>query len=210
MQEMFRRRHLPHWDVPGATYFVTACLAGSIPAQGLLQIRELERQLLAQKPKDVGKDWEDSAWKKVFVAREQWLDREPAVSYLRQPELAQIVARVLKHFDGERYELVAWVVMPSHFHWLFRPLDSWAAKLPPQRAARETIMHSIKSFTAHRCSELLAESGPFWQQESFDHCVRDEAELERIFDYIEHNPVKAGLCQRREDWRFSSAFGRVG
>ncbi len=70
-------------------------------------------------------------------------------------------------------------------------------------------MHSIKSFTAHRCNELLGRIGPFWQQESFDHCVRDEEELERVFDYIEHNPVKAGLCQRREEWPFSSAFSRI-
>lgn len=210
MQEMFRRRHLPHWDLPGAVYFVTACLEGSIPAQGLLSVRDLERRLVADRPRDASPDWEDAVWKRVFVVRERWLDCNPAVSHLQQPELARIVANALRHFHGERYELIAWVVMPSHFHWLFRPHDAWAATLPPKRAAREVIMHSIKSFTAHRCNEILQQTGPFWQQESFDHCVRDEGELERIFDYIEQNPVKAGLCQRREEWPFSSAYGLVG
>ena len=37
-REIVRRRHLPHWDVPGAAYFVTTCLDGSIPARGLLEI----------------------------------------------------------------------------------------------------------------------------------------------------------------------------
>jgi len=205
---MFRRRHLPHWDVPGATYFVTACLAGSIPAQGLLNIRSLEQRFAASRPRDASSDWDDIAWKRLFVERERWLDCDPAVSHFRQPELANLVADALQHFHGERYERIAWVVMPSHFHWLFRPLDAWAATVPPKRAAREVIMHSVKSFTAHGCNELLQRTGPLWQQESFDHCVRDEEELERIFDYIEQNPVKANLCRLREDWPFSSAYGR--
>ncbi len=131
MPEMFRRRHLPHWDVPGATYFVTACLADSIPAQGLLNIRNLERQLWARRLEHASDSEHDALWKQLFVERERWLDHNPAVSYLRRPELATIVADALKHFDKERYELIAWVVMPSHFHWLFRPLDKWAASLRP-------------------------------------------------------------------------------
>jgi REP-associated tyrosine transposase len=207
MQEKFRRRHLPHWDLPGATYFVTACLVDSIPAQGLLNIRNLERQLSANRSGNVSVDENNAVWKQLFVEREKWLDHNPAVTYLRRPELAAVVAGALKHFDSERYHLIAWVVMPSHFHWLFRPLDEWATTLPPDRSPREVIMHSVKSFTAHRCNELLQRTGPFWQQESFDHCVRDEQELERIFDYIEQNPVKAGLCERPEEWAFSSAYG---
>jgi len=209
MKEMFRRRHLPHWDMPGATYFVTACLADSIPAQGLLNLRNFEKQLLASRPKDHSLDWRELVWKKVFIEREKLLDHDPAVRHLERPELAKIVADALRHFNGERYELIAWVIMPSHFHWLFRPLESWAATLPPERSARQAIMHSIKSFTAHHCNAILGRSGCFWQQESFDHCVRDDAELERIFDYIEHNPVKAGLCNRREEWPYSSAYGRL-
>lgn len=208
MQEMFRRRHLPHWDVSGATYFVTACLVDSIPAQGLLNIHNLERQLSAKRSENESAIENNTVWKQLFVERERWLDHNPAVTYLRRPELATVVADALKHFDSERYHLIAWVVMPSHFHWLFRPLDEWAATLPPDRSSREVIMHSIKSFTAHRCNQLLFRTGPFWQQESFDHCVRDEQELERIFDYIEQNPVKAGLCERPEEWPFSSAYGR--
>jgi type I restriction enzyme R subunit len=207
MQEMFRRRHLPHWDLPGATYFVTACLAGSIPAQGLLNIRILEKQLIAGRSKGnvAAKAIE---WKKLFVERERWLDGKHAVTYLQQPQLAKVVADALKFYQDDRYKLIAWVVMPSHFHWLFRPLDAWAASLPPERSARQVIMQTIKSVTAHRCNELLNRTGAMWQQESFDHCVRDEEELERILDYIEHNPVKAGLCRIREDWPFSSAHDR--
>ncbi len=66
-------------------------------------------------------------------------------------------------------------------------------------------MHSLKRYTARECNGLLGRSGAFWQPESYDRLVRNEAELERIVHYVEHNPVTAGLCERPEDWLFSSA-----
>lgn len=209
MREQFRRRRLPHWDRPGATYFVTACLAGSIPAQGLLDIRAYHDQLLANRPKDQSPEqWNDVVWKKTFVEREKWLDGQPAVRCLEQPELAASVVNSLRFFHNQRYHLIAFVVMPSHFHWLFRPDDDWVSTLSKERSPREVIMHSIKSYTAHECNVLRGQHGVFWQDESYDHCVRDEDELERILNYIELNPVKAGLCARREEWPYSSACGR--
>jgi REP-associated tyrosine transposase len=209
MPEQFRRRRLPHWDRPGGTYFITTCLAGSIPAQGLLDIRAYHDQLLANRPREKSpEEWSDVVWKKTFVQREGWLDVQPAVRYLELPGLAACVTNSLWYFHDQRYELIAFVVMPSHFHWLFRPLNSWAATISQGKSPREVIMHSIKSYTAHECNCLRGEHGAFWQDESYDHCVRDEGELERIFDYIELNPVKAGLCARREEWRYSSAYSR--
>src|SRR5687768_1369360 len=126
MHERLRRRRLPHLDIPGATFFVTACLHGSIPAQGLLDIRNLEKKLRASRPKGrLPQDWRTDCWKKLFVEQERWLDAQPATRHLERPELADIVLRSLAHFRNERYDLIAYVVMPSHFHWLFRPLDRW-------------------------------------------------------------------------------------
>ncbi|MEX2176125.1 MAG: hypothetical protein WD872_17315 [Pirellulaceae bacterium] len=208
MQEQFRRRRLPHWDYPGATYFVTSCLAGSIPAQGLAKIRELREQLLSNRPQDCSLEWKEYVWKKTFVEQENWLDTQAAVRHLERPELADIVARSLNYFHQSRYELIAFVVMPSHFHWLFRPLAPWSSTLGKNKSPREVIMQSIKSYTAHECNAVLGRAGVFWQDESYDHCVRDEDELERIFDYIELNPVKAGLCPTRQAWPYSSAYDR--
>jgi type I restriction enzyme R subunit len=206
MHEQFRRRRLPHWDVPGATYFVTSCLAGSIPAQGLLEVREFQERLLATRPHDRSPEWLDLVWKKTFVQRERWLDTDSAVRHLERPELATIVVNSLRHFADIRYELIGFVVMPSHFHWLFRPLPDWEETVPKDKTGREVIMHSIQSYTAHECNRILGLTGAFWQGESFDHCVRDEGELERILDYIELNPVKARLCAYREEWPYSSAY----
>ena len=127
------------------------------------------------------------------VARlDAWADREPAVRWLERTDLAAIVQDSFLHFAGERYDLLAFVVMPSHFHWVFRPRDKWIAAMTPiqrQRSPREQVMHTIKKWTARRCNELLDRHGPFWQAESYDHWVRDADELERIIRYVENNPV---------------------
>src|SRR5580700_4323026 len=53
---------------------------------------------------------------------------------------------------------------------------------------------------------ILGRTGEaFWQDESFDHRVRDEAELDRIADYVEYNPVSAGLAANPHAWDWSSA-----
>jgi hypothetical protein len=92
MKEHFRRRHLPHWDVPGATYFVTACLAGSIPAQGVLDIRNLEQRLANQKrPLNLSdQDWGTQKWKLIFARRDEWLDLKPAVRHFDDEQLAAV------------------------------------------------------------------------------------------------------------------------
>lgn len=213
MNEVFRRRRLPHWDVPGAIYFVTSCLAGSIPAKGLVDIEQYQRSLGRRtRPLDVTEtDWRIRCWKLCFARRDSWLDVNPAVRHFDDHRLASIIQDSILHFAGQRYDLFAYVIMPSHIHWAFRPLDSWVAGLgkePAQRTPREQIMHSLKGFTGRRCNEILGAHGAFWQDESYDHVVRDLDELERIIDYIEHNPVKAGLVPATEQWQFSSAAYR--
>ncbi len=77
-----------------------------------------------------------------------------------------------------------------------------------QASPLESIMHSLKSYTANRANEILGRSGQFWQHESYDHWVRDLDELERIVSYIRGNPVAAGLCEQPIQWKFSSAYDR--
>lgn len=209
-RHLFRRRHLPHWDVPGATYFVTSCLEGSIPAQGVLENKQYEAALRNRvRPPDRTEDeWALHCWKLLFARAETWLDQGAAVRHLEDPTLARIVVDALFFFAGTRYDLLAFAVMPSHFHWVFRPSDEWAEQLGTSaktRTPRERIMHSVKRFTADQCNRRLGLRGVFWQQESYDHWARCAEELERIIGYVEMNPVKAGLCARPEDYEFGSA-----
>ena len=205
--EVIRRRDLPHWDVPGATYFVTSCLHGSIPAQGLLDL-EKYRQELQQQPRQSGTSesaWHTILWKLEFARVDQWLDREPAVRHLSDPSLARLVQDALLFFAGQRYDLFAFMVMPSHVHWVFQPREEWVATLTGDKTPREQIVKSVKAYSSRQCNARRGTAGTFWQRESHDHWVRDSDELDRIIHYVENNPVNAGLAMAPEEWPFSSA-----
>lgn len=210
----FRRRDLPHIDVEGKPSFITACLDGSLPAAGLKRICAYREELNERrKPDDLTEaEWEMKKHKLVFKLVDSILDSESPVKHFEDDRLAAIVQNAFFHFADERYKMFAYVVMPSHHHWLFLPDPTWSEELAisqkgkkHKRTPREVISHSIQSFTGNHCNRVLGKTGPFWQVETFDHYARDEAELLRIIAYIEQNPVVAGLVKRAEDYQWSSA-----
>ena len=111
-----------------------------------------------------------------------------------------VVQSLYKGVALGQYELGAFVVMANHVHVLLLP------RIPPSR-----LLQSLKGFTAREANRVLGRTGePFWQAESYDHWVRDEAEYGRIVAYIENNPVKAGLVERAEEYRWSSVHRQAG
>jgi REP element-mobilizing transposase RayT len=211
------RRKLPHVDVEGKPTFITACLEGSLPAIGLKRIRDYREELASRSiPKDMAEaDWELKKHKLVFKLVDSLLDGECPVTHLKDDRSAKIIRDAFLRFANERYRLYAYVVMPSHHHWVFLPDDDWATELALRESAkqrpktpREVISHSVQSFTGTMCNRVLDKTGSFWQTETFDHYCRDEAELFRIIDYIEQNPVVAGLVKQPEDYCWSSAYQR--
>lgn len=108
---------------------------------------------------------------------------------------------VVKHClfdDGRRVAMHAFVVMPDHVHELFTPLDDPSGT----SYALATIMSGVKGASAHSINRMLSRSGPVWQDESFDHILRsDEALLDRV-QYILGNPVRKGLVERWQDYRW--------
>ena len=197
MPSSFYRRTLPHWDVAGATYFSTMCLEGSAPARGWQPPHQAAHGRHLNSPR--------ASPGRIFADYDKLLDTSPAVRWLEDTRLAHLIADSLHWGDGRRYELLAYVVMPSHIHWVFTPLATAGNFAASQRLA---ITSAFKSHTALACNRLLGRRGRFWQEESYDRVVRNEQELERIVRYVEHNPVRAGLCARAEDWKFSSACRR--
>jgi REP element-mobilizing transposase RayT len=119
--------------------------------------------------------------------------------WLAEPRFADLVADAIQMGERERrfYTVRAWAVMPNHVHLLILP-----------RAQVPVIVRWLKGSTARRANELLGRNGePFWQDESYDHWVRDRYELEWIVWYIEQNPVSAGLVSSVEEWPWSSGRG---
>jgi putative transposase len=190
-------------------YFVTSCLKGSIPAEGMLDLVQYRASISSVKksPKQSEGEWQRILNKKHFARADEWLDNRSFVRHFQIAALAKLIVDSFRHFAAVRYDVFAFVVMPSHLHWIFRPRESWIRthKTSADRTPREVILHTFKRHTALKCNELLGQEGQFWQDESYEHCVRDEEEFLRCVDYVETNPVKAGLVTEPEKWPYSSA-----
>ena len=194
------RDHLPHFKKEGGSYFVTFRLAGTLPATVLQQFKQEREQILqhalaAKRPLTWQEQEELFRWYSTRV--DAYLDAGHGECYLRQHQIAKLVAGALRYFDGQRYELRAWVVMPNHVHAVVWPR-------PPETLSR--VLHSWKSFTSNEANKALSRSGEFWQDESYDHLIRDDDDHARWVAYTINNPVSARLCARPEDWPWSSAF----
>jgi REP element-mobilizing transposase RayT len=198
------RGQLPHLKKEGAAYFVTFRLGDSLPAHQVARLKHeratmIEQARAAKRPLTWHEEQELLAWYCDKV--EALLDSGYGACWLSRPAIADLVSGALKFFDGQRYELHEWVVMPNHVHTIVWPMPGHTLS---------GILHSWKSFTSKEANKILGRVGEnFWQKESFDHWIRDDAEHIRLATYVENNPVKAGFCMRPEDWRWSSAHERA-
>ncbi len=189
------RGHLPQWKRLGATYFVTFRLADSLPQRALESIEFKQKDIVktADQQHRPLTPAEQERLDQLFAERiEQYLDAGAGSCGLARPEIAEVVAGALRHFDGERYSLLAWCIMPNHVHVVFEPSSG---------NALADILHSWKSFTARRANEILGATGHFWQREYYDHLVRDPEDLDRVVRYVVENPHRAGLENWKWVWR---------
>ncbi len=228
----FYRRNLPHWQPPGATFFITWRLYGSLPKSAIEQIEE-SRRLLEQEVAQLNEMDEQRKirhFKKLFALYDSLLDKaESGPFWLKEGSVAVVMEEALLRRYSAMYHLWAYVVMPNHMHVFLQPKvaqtsvcadDSAEADSDPEASAQtevcatkyiplEKITQALKGYSALEANKILSRTGQtFWQDESYDHWSRDEAEFYRIIAYIENNPVKAGLVSKPEDWPWSSAAER--
>ena len=199
--QLFYQRGLPHFQPPGATLFVTFRLAGSIPraiAHALLAEAEqmwAQVERLPDSPDREGRI--DRMRRQLFGRWDACLDQaRHGPTWLLDPQVAAIVADELRYYDGDLYDLLAYSVMPNHVHTVLTPRSGDATEC----YALSRIMHSVKGYTATQANRPLGRTGAFWQHESYDHVVRDAAELARVIAYTVENPVKAGLVASWQEW----------
>ncbi len=187
---------LPHWEQPGATYFVTFRLADSLPQSRLDEWNRERDAWIETHPKPWSEEVECAYHERFSSTIERWLDAGHGRCVLRDPDVAGIVGNALKHFEGVRCIQHAWVIMPNHVHALFTLLAGHQL---------ETLLHSWKSFTANQINATIHQQGQLWQRDYFDRLIRDVAHFRNCVRYIRKNPVKAGLRERdylhyESDW----------
>jgi REP element-mobilizing transposase RayT len=199
--EAYYQRHLPHQIPAGFPIFLNWNLKGSLP-QRVVDRLEQERKRLQQEPHHQHESEPQRKLrhdKLLFAIRDRYLDTAgEGPMHLKDPRTARVVVESFVWGVPQRYELYAFVVMANHVHVLLRP-----------KVALKVITQGIKGYTSHRINGIQDARGRvLWQDECYDHWARDEEEMHRIIEYIENNPVVAGLCQRPEDWPWSSAAWR--
>jgi putative transposase len=248
-------RSLPHWRQDGCTYFVTFRLADSIPV-GVLRELEHEKKLWLQRHGiayngEVYRDGDGEArgqgrrcedYLDQLTPRERFqfdkdfnrqvqscLDRGSGECHLREPVCVSAVREQLVRFDGGRYHLGDFVIMPNHVHLLITPAAATAAShgeiefesetnedargernefrstAPTPTPKLEAILKVVKGASAVACNRIVGRTGAFWQADSYDHIVRSIEQLSAYRDYIARNPVMAGVelppdALYRADW----------
>jgi len=171
-------RNLPHWHLSETDLFITWRLYGSLPEQFRL------------------KNTIESSGN-TFVRYDRVLDQaQTGPLWLKDSRVAECVLSQLSDSQQRKLFLLrAYAIMANHVHVLLAPI-----------APLGQITQQIKGATARQANLILGRTGsPFWQDESFDHWVRDPGEYQKIRAYIERNPVAAGLVGKPEDWPWSSA-----
>ena len=195
------RGYLPHCDFPNLVQFVTFRLADSMPVS---HRGEWEHLLKV----------DDVHMRRTKL--EEYLDRGVGECWLRDARIARTAEDSLLHFHNDRFELLAWCVMPNHVHVLVdvrmtpmgKMVQSWKRFIATQA---ETILTERRSPTrlaveptrnepARRAALRLK-----WQREYWDTFMRGDEQERTAIRYIENNPVKAKLCRTAEEWSFSSA-----
>ena len=184
MKILHSRNRLPHWQQEGAAYFVTFRLADSMPQVVLEKWRASRKCWMDRHPRP----WDQAtemAYHRLFSgAIDKYLDAGYGSCRLARSHCSHILYNALLHFNGLRYEMFAFVIMPYHVHLLFQINPAWQL---------DKLMHSWRRFSARVINRVENRSGSLWQKDYFDRLVRDELHFLHCVRYIEHNPARANL-----------------
>ncbi len=181
------RRHgrdLPHWQQKGVYCFVTWRLADALSQSQLNQWQDEKQAWLRLHPEPWDEATEHAYHQRFTQQMEDWLDAGAGSCLFRDSIYAGIVADALHHFDGERYALDSFVVMPNHVHALFSLYKEMLL---------EDVMKSWKGWTAREINRLQNRSGTVWSANYRDRLIRNAEHMMRCRDYIRKNPQKAKL-----------------
>jgi putative transposase len=123
--------------------------------------------------------------------------------------------RVRRRF---RLQVYGYAVMPEHVHLLLSEpqgdtSSDGTAPLKPKgglngpplcEPQQHTLADALKSLKQGVSRRLIGDAEHFWQKRYYDFNIRDYGQFVEKLRYIHRNPVKAGLCERAEDWDWSS------
>jgi putative transposase len=202
----FYRRNLPHWQEPGAEYFVTFRLAGSLPKDAVRQLKELRDAFKNNSHREIDYQLKNRPFEAlIFKKYESLLDgQNTGPHWLKNKRIADIVMESLHFRDNKEYDLYAYCIMSNHVHLVFRDLSSYDENQKTEEAFPITkIMQGLKSYTGLMANRELKRTGSFWHEESYDRLIRNADELDNTIKYTLNNPVKINLVKNWRDWPYN-------
>ncbi|MEO5343136.1 MAG: transposase [Gammaproteobacteria bacterium SHHR-1] len=188
----WHRRFLPHCNKPGLIQFITYRLADSLPAASLVGM-EAEIRKIPPNRREMQRRQRIEAM----------LDRGHGSEALADPMAAECIIANWQHFDAQHYDLLAWVVMPTHVHVMIHLAET---------ASLAKVVQSWKSYTGRRLKALFPQAcvdGQFWMREYWDRYIRDETHFLNAVEYIRNNPVKANRVKTPEEWPYLGISGAL-
>src|SRR5579883_1303910 len=139
------RGYLPHFEEGEVPQSITFRLMDSLPAEKLIELEDEVKNLSRT-----------HAEHRRRMRIEDYLDNGKGSQWLSLPPVATIVEQSLMFFDGTKYRLHGWVVMPNHVHTLITLHAHFGLS---------EILHSWKSYTSKKANDFIGREGEFWQNE---------------------------------------------
>lgn len=174
----FTRGYLPHWD--SRCVFVTFRLADSLPVSALQEMKAFDMLWEIQREKgELTEEWAEYFRRKRVAFKNELLDKALGSCVLKRSDVRTLLSDVLLHFDGVRYYMHSFVIMPNHVYMVLQPFEGWRI---------QDIMLSIKTYSAKVINNLLGRKGTFWEREYYDRGIRNERHYYTVIRYIEGNP----------------------
>ena len=186
------RGYLPHWDFAESVQAVTFRLADSLPSKVIGEWRIELRGSLQSPVTEISRKAEADLHRRIA----RYEDAGHGACLFAKPNHAEIVQNSLIDNHGSTYKLIDWCVMPNHVHVLFRMMND---------TSLGNIIKLWKAASAIQINRLNGMTGSLWMADYHDCFIRDPDHFQNARAYVRNNPVKAGLCEKPEDWAHSSA-----
>ena len=177
---LIHAKKLPHWHQESCVQFVTFRLSDALPQSTLVAYDRFKTEWLRAHPKP----WDEPTshyYKETFANRiDRWLHAGHGSCILQKPYIRAVVENTILKRNGEQYDLLAMVIMPNHVHVLMTPCGKYRVL---------QIVAEWKKWSARRINNIQGKRGALWQNECFDHMVRNHDEYKATLNYIIQNPA---------------------
>jgi len=200
---IYYKRYLPHIQPKDSVLFITYCLDFKYPKWLYYELKRRKQVF----EKSINNIREKEKRIRIYNFNKQQFDYfdnfiikyKKSPDWLKNSEIAEKVIENLFFWNTKRYNLICYCIMPNHVHILIKPL----LKNQDTPFSVTEIIKSHKSYTGKEANKLLVRKGAFWHCGFYDHYIRDNREFFNVIRYILHNPVKGGLIENYEDWKYS-------